>query len=168
MALLETKMIQVANEPSNINEVNNEWGSFGWSVLSLQITHSQDSKTYSRGLDFFTGDKTVETTEINYATITYQRDKKMDNYAQIQALVQQYLALRQEMDDRIDEIEQADLKISLFTLNPLKALKSNVNLVKRVTGKGGISSKARKECVAVMESYLPRLEAIRNQAEMLL
>ncbi len=82
MALMETKIIQVANDPNVINASNEEWGKFGWSVQNIQVTHSQDTKTYTKTFtDYVYGDKTVETTTINYATITYQRDKHMTNYA---------------------------------------------------------------------------------------
>ena len=50
MAITETKIIQVKNSPEIINNANNEWGQFGWSVLNIQITHSQDTKTYTKGL----------------------------------------------------------------------------------------------------------------------
>ncbi len=91
MAILETKIIQVSNSPEIINSFNEENGSFGWSVQNIQVTHSQDTKTYTKTLwDVYSGDKTVETTTINYATITYQRDKKMDNYDRIAALEREY------------------------------------------------------------------------------
>ena len=78
--MIETKVIQVANYPSTINENNRIWSEFGWSVLSVQVTHSQNTKTYTDGLGWYTGESTVETTTINYATITYQRDTAMCNY----------------------------------------------------------------------------------------
>lgn len=92
MAITETKIIQVKNSPEIINNANNEWGQFGWSVLNIQITHSQDTKTYTKGLmDYIYGDKTVETTTINYATITYQRDKTIPNYRKIIELEKEYI-----------------------------------------------------------------------------
>lgn len=94
--MMETKIVQVNNNPATINQCNEEWGSFGWNVLSVQVTHSQDTKTYSRGMDYYTGDKTVETTTINYATITYQRDKEMPNYTQIVELEKRYRNLMDE------------------------------------------------------------------------
>ena len=90
MAITETKMIQVPNNESVVNESNERWGCFGWNVLSVQVTHSQDSKTVTQGLDYYTGDSTVITTTIEYVTITYQRDKGMKNYAQIVALEKEY------------------------------------------------------------------------------
>ena len=98
MAMTETKIVQVENSPSTINSMNNTWGHFGWSVLNVQVTHSQDSRTYTRGLDYFTGDKTVETTTINYATITYQRDKEMYNYRKIVALENEYMNCLDKID----------------------------------------------------------------------
>lgn len=95
MAIIETKIIQIDNSPSTINDANEEWGHFGWVVQNVQVTHSQDTRTYTKGLDYYTGDKTVETTTINYATITYQRDKQMPNYSK---LVQLEAAYSQVLD----------------------------------------------------------------------
>ena len=164
MVLAETKMIQVANDPTTINQTNQEWGSFGWSVLNLQITHTQDSKTYTRGLDFFTGDSTVETTTINYATITYQRDKKMDNYAEIVRLENEYLAIMAERDEKLAEIEYKDKKISLL----FGGVKDMINMVKRITGNASLSKKANAEFEKVIAAYQPRLNQLRMQAEALL
>lgn len=87
MGMMETRIVQVENSPEAINRSNDVWGIFGWTVLSVQITHSQNTKTYTKGiLDYYSGDKTVETTTINYATITYQRDKDMPNYKRLAAL----------------------------------------------------------------------------------
>ena len=96
MGAMETKIVQVNNNPETINRCNEEWGNFGWYVLSVQVTHSQDTKTYSKGMDYYTGDKTVETTTINYATITYQRDKGMRNYSEIVELENEYHSLENE------------------------------------------------------------------------
>ena len=106
MAVTETKIIQVDNEPEVINQSNELWGSFGWNVLNVQVTHSQDTKTYTKGLDYYTGDKTVETTTINYATITYQRDKGIPNYRQIAALEKEYA----EIDEQLDALYFVDSK----------------------------------------------------------
>ncbi len=105
MALLETKIIQVKNDPSSINQSNEEWGHFGWSVQNVQVTHSQNTKTYKKELfdvirdgptpgDPFNEGLTVETTTINYATITYQRDKHMTNYHELAQLESEYWGLR--------------------------------------------------------------------------
>lgn len=94
MGVMETKVIQVRNDPEEINRSNEEWGRFGWSVLSIQVTHSQNTKTYTKGFDYYTGDKTVETTTINYATITYQRDKEGKNYSRFAELEKEYQSLR--------------------------------------------------------------------------
>lgn len=98
MAITETKIIQVQNSPEIINNANTEWGQFGWSVLNIQITHSQNTKTYTKGLmDYYYGDKTVETTTINYATITYQRDKTISNYHKIVELEKEYIDIAEKL-----------------------------------------------------------------------
>ena len=87
----ETKIVQVDNDPSVINATGEFWATFGWSIANVQITHSQDTRTYTKGFaDYYTGMKTVETTTINYATITLQRDKGISNYHQIAALQKEY------------------------------------------------------------------------------
>ena len=85
MALLETKVLQVENDQETITDTSNLMGSFGWTVLSVQVTHSQNTKTYG-----MTDINTVETTTINYATMTMQRDKHMPNYAEIARLEDEY------------------------------------------------------------------------------
>lgn len=92
MAIMETKIIQVKNDPEIINEFNETWGHFGWSTLSVQITHSQNTKTYTEPLNYGTGIDTVETTTINYATITYQRDKAMAGYSRLTELEKEYFS----------------------------------------------------------------------------
>lgn len=96
MAIMETKIVQVTNSPESIDASNSVWESFGWNVLSVQVTHSQNTKTYTaHASDNY---NTVETTTINYATITYQRDKQMANYAAIKELEEEFQSLQREID----------------------------------------------------------------------
>ena len=88
--MLETKVIQVANNPNVLNRTNEIWGSFGWNVSNVQVTHSQNTRTYTSGFGHWTGDSTVETTTINYATVTYQREKNMENYDRVVELENEY------------------------------------------------------------------------------
>ena len=77
---IQTEVIQVANKPQIIHEVNAEAAIWGWSVLNIQITEQKIVKEGdSHGRESVFGDKYIITTEvitehINYATITYQRD----------------------------------------------------------------------------------------------
>lgn len=98
--MLETKVIQVRNDPQTINEVNAIWGSFGWEVINVQITYSQNTETYTKLLDYVvgTGVNTVETTTVNYATITYQRDTAGVLYAQKAALEREFQSVLNKMD----------------------------------------------------------------------
>ena len=163
MTLTETKIIQVANDPSTINDTNSEWGSFGWSVMSVQITHSQDTKTFTRGLDFFTGDSTVETTTINYATITYQRDRRMQHYEEIVGLEKQYLAVKEKTDEKIDRIMYDDQKPTLFNLTkPLDVW------LKKKMGMNPLSKSARATCAQIAAQSQTELDSLRRQAEKLL
>lgn len=99
MSIMETRIVQVKNEPAVINRTNEAWSKWGWSVLSVQVTHSQNTKTYQDGWQYGSSEMTVETTTINYATITYQRDKEMRNYTQIATLQNEY----ETVEERIEE-----------------------------------------------------------------
>jgi len=181
MALTETMVIQAANEPMTINNMNNEWGSFGWSVLNIQVTHSQDSRTYTKGLDYLTGDLTVETTTINYATITYQRDRKFPNRDQIVEYEREYIRLRQELAGEVARIEkeERDKQLSGFNitykdqmLHPLKSMKKSwgslFSLGKELMGMDTRSSATIQRSNELTREYAARLEAIREKAEELL
>jgi len=183
MALTETMIIQTANDPVTINNMNNEWGCFGWSVLSIQITHSQDSRTYTRGLDYLTGDLTTETTTINYATITYQRDRQLPNRAQIAALQQQYNQLRQELADEVARIQQADYSQQakdLFSTtrkdlfrHPVQTYKKQwgavFNIGKKLFTEGNAySDETVQRTNDLTNQYAIRLNEIRQEAESLL
>lgn len=98
--MIETKVIQVRNDPNTINEVNGIWGSFGWKVINVQITFSQNTETYTKLLDYLagTGVNTVETTTVNYATITYQRDTSEASYSQKASLERDFQGILEKMD----------------------------------------------------------------------
>lgn len=89
---IETKVMQVQNRESVINDTNEAMSCFGWNVLNVQITHNQNTKTFSSAWDQLGGNQTqtVETTTINYATITYQRDKSLTHYSEIVALEEEF------------------------------------------------------------------------------
>ncbi len=103
MGMMETKIVQVKNDPETINNCNEIWGKFGWNVLSIQVTHTQNTKTYTAWYQYNTGDATVETTTINYATITYQRDKGMENYTQLAKLENEFRGLI-ENDVKLEDV----------------------------------------------------------------
>ena len=113
MAITETRVVQVPNDPEVINASNEAWRRWGWTVLNVQVTHSQDSKvtggTTYYGEAYGVTINNVETTTINYVTITYQRDTGMTNYAQIAELQKEYdlveITVKVELDKRIVEVE---------------------------------------------------------------
>lgn len=118
--MTETKVMQVRNDVDDINECNEMMGKFGWKVLSVQVTHSQNTKTYTGVYDYGTGNQTVETTTINYATITYQRDRDMRNYAQIAALEQEYDLVATEihnMKEKMVEERQVNWLFVIFLIS---------------------------------------------------
>lgn len=100
MALMETKIIQIENSPYTLNRYNEIMGWFGWNVLNVQITHSQNTETYSSMLHYLAEDgiQTVKTTTINYATVTYQRDKGMANYYRIKEIEEEYQSVVQRIN----------------------------------------------------------------------
>lgn len=97
MGVMETKIIQVDNDPRMINAANEAWARWGWSVLNIQVTHSQNTREYQDWAQYGSNEVTVETTTINYATITYQRDKGMPCYDSISELEREY----DLVDDRV-------------------------------------------------------------------
>lgn len=101
MKNVETKVMQVRNSTEVINQYNNDQSCFGWEVMNVQITHSQNTKTYSSAWDILGGNETatVETTTINYATITYKRDSNMPHYEEIVSLERKYDSIIQAMAD---------------------------------------------------------------------
>ena len=109
MGVMETKIVQVENDPRVINTSNEAWGRWGWSVLNVQVTHSQNTKEYQDWTQYGSNQVTVETTTINYATITYQRDKGMPNYERIAELEQEYHQVydrtQEEFKERRAELE---------------------------------------------------------------
>lgn len=82
MAIMETVTIQTVNEPTKINQLHERYSLFFWNVLNVQVTHVRDSH-----LEFKDFGETVQvksvTTNIEYATITYERDKLMPHYDEI-------------------------------------------------------------------------------------
>lgn len=165
--MIETKVIQVANDPDVLNRVNEFWGKFGWAVTNVQITHSQDTRTYTSGWDYYTGENTVETTTINYATITYQRDKEMRNYAQLAALQQEY----ENVISEIDSLEMATKTkyfpgiiqtIILLAIWPMGLLYIAYKIYETVK-----KAKLKKESASKIERNRARLNEIVQQADML-
>ena len=75
---LETKFVQVPNDPSTINAINNLAAVWGWTVQSIQVTDSKvsyEGDSYGWVTDYGTHiRKEIITEHTNYASITYQRD----------------------------------------------------------------------------------------------
>lgn len=95
---IETKVIQLANDTTAIQQRNESEALWGWSVLSVQITDQKVIKEGdSHGHESYGGDKYIVTTEVvtehtNYATITYQRDLDDARTAKLVELEKQYNA----------------------------------------------------------------------------
>ena len=167
MAIAETKILQVENSPSVINQSNNEWGHFGWNVLGVQVTHSQDTKTYTKGLDYYTGDKTVETTTINYATITYQRNKEMPNYRKIVALENEYISTLEQIDSIYSATPDGTInfKIALISLLVWPVCVGYIvyKIMQKVKASSYIAENSSK-----VEALKARCMQLMNEAEALL
>ena len=102
---LETKVIQVPNDPRQIDDTNKVMDVFGWTVQGIQIT---DRKTVregnSRGRidnDGIHVETDVYTEHANYATITYQRD--LDDPA-----IKKLASLEKEYDEPF-QMDPADM-----------------------------------------------------------
>lgn len=115
MGVIETKIIQVKNDPQIINAANEAWGRWGWSVLNIQVTHTQNTREYQNWAQYGSNEVTVETTTINYATITYQRDKGIAGYNRLLELEQEYDQVDQrisaQFQARREELWQAEQKL---------------------------------------------------------
>lgn len=90
----ETKVIQVANAPSEINAVNASQALWGWSVMSVQITdrktvYDGDTTGYVDELGLHATTQRITETA-NYATITYSRDLDAPNTAELRRLEKEY------------------------------------------------------------------------------
>lgn len=91
---LETKFVQVPNNPKTINAINNLAAVWGWTVQSIQVT---DSKVSYEGDSYgwvssYGAHVTREiiTEHTNYASITYQRDMDSPKYAELSRLEAEY------------------------------------------------------------------------------
>lgn len=91
---LETKFVQVKNDPNVINAINNLAAIWGWTVQNVQVT---DNKVTYEGnstgwVNEYGAHITTEviTEHTNYASITYQRDMDHPNYARLRALEEDY------------------------------------------------------------------------------
>lgn len=107
----ETKVIQVANSPREINAANASNALWGWSVMSVQITdrktvYDGDTTGYVDELGVHATTQRITET-VNYATITYVRDLDAPNAAELRRLENEYnnqtgMAVRYGME-RSDE-----------------------------------------------------------------
>ncbi len=124
---LETEVIQVPNEPSEINALNEIEAAWGWSVQSVQVTEFKDSHyggtTGTIDSTGYHGTTTIITEHTNYATITYQRDQDMPHYIQICALENEYRecekknflnASEQQKEDECNRLSDAKYRDMLF------------------------------------------------------
>ncbi len=90
----ETKVVQVANSPSEINAINASQALWGWSVMSVQITdrktvYDGDTTGYVDELGVHTTTQRITETA-NYATITYTRDLDAPNAKELSRLETEY------------------------------------------------------------------------------
>ena len=108
--MIETKVLRVENTESSINSVGRTRGCFGWTVTNVQVTHSENTKTYSSAWDQIGGNQTqtVETNIVDYATITLQRDTAMANYMKIVDLEEEYERLANQEETLSATVEKGD------------------------------------------------------------
>ena len=83
----ETKFIQV--HPQAVEDTIEVWHSFGWEMVGApQEIYNKDSHLEQRGDTQYS---VTETT--HYVKITFQRDNKMPNYAELVSLERKYDAI---------------------------------------------------------------------------
>ena len=158
---IETKVMQIENRESVINKTNEIMSCFGWDLMNIQITHSQNTKTYSSAWDQIGGNQsqTVETTTINYATVTYQRDKTMEHYAEIVELEERYFELETEIATCRKERDRKE------TLGCLSMLIWPIAVYKLI--KNRTLSNADEELNDRINKYLNEQKDILNRAQAL-
>lgn len=97
---LETKFVQVPNDPSYINAINNLAAVWGWTVQSIQVTDSKvsyEGDSYGWVSDYGAHVSTEIITEhTNYASITYQRNIDDPKHAKLSEFETAY----NECDDK--------------------------------------------------------------------
>lgn len=129
---IETKIMRVENSESIINETNRLMGYFGWDTSNVQITNSQSSRTYSSAWDQIGGNQTqtVETTVINYATVTYQRDKNIAHRDQLCELEDEFWrvdeSLKECKNQKLNDEMGWFFKLFLWPLAILKYLRAKI------------------------------------------
>lgn len=96
--MIETKVLRVENDEDVINDVGRERICFGWTVANVQVTHSENTKTYSSVWDQIGGNRsqTVETNIVDYATVTLQRDTALTHYMELVDLEEEYDGLAEQ------------------------------------------------------------------------
>lgn len=90
MALKETITIQTVNNPKVINELHERYAVFFWNVLHVQITHDMDSHLEFRDAGFGNIEIRNAKSNVEFATITYERDKLIPYYDAIKATEAKY------------------------------------------------------------------------------
>ena len=163
--MIETKVLRVENTESAINSVGRTRGCFGWTVTNVQVTHSENTKTYSSAWDQIGGNQTqtVETNIVDYATITLQRDTALEHYMDLVDLEEEYDHLAEQAEDfrtAVEKNEQSEFWTNLFLNGPVGRIIANK------------IRKGKREEAAVAETELnqinSRMQEILRQARSLL
>lgn len=157
--MIETKVLRIENDEDVINQTSQDRAHFGWTITNVQVTHSENTKTYSSVWDQIGGNQsqTVETHVVDYATVTLQRDTVMPHYAELKELEKEYeecVAMKDSVQQRAERSANMGCLFYLFwpwSLLFKKKLEENDDRV----------AKDR-------ESVEKRLDEIFNKAEALL
>ena len=118
---LETKFVQVPNDPSTINAINNLAAVWGWTVQSIQVTDSKvsyEGDSYGWVTDYGVYvRKEIVTEHTNYASITYQRDMDIKNYTQLCAYEESYNDCDRTTylaSDELAQMQDAESKMNAY------------------------------------------------------
>ena len=163
--MIETKVVRIENSEEAMNETSKVRGCFGWTVANVQVTHSENTKTYSSVWDQIGGNRsaTVETNIVDYATVTLQRDTALTHYMDLVDLEEEYDALIEKAEEFravMDKNNNAESLMSLLLDGPLGRM-----MTRRAREE---KSRAAAQAQAELDKVQARMKDILRQARSML
>lgn len=110
MAIKETVTIQTVNVPTTINQIHERYALFFWNALNVQVTHVRDSHLEFKDVGDAVQVSSV-TTNIEYATVTYERDKLMPYYDEVVIAEKELDACEEELNNKRKHLSDIDTKL---------------------------------------------------------
>lgn len=162
--MIETKVMRIENTEECINQIGRERVCFGWTVTNVQVTHSENTKTYSSVWDQIGGNRsqTVETNIVDYATVTLQRDTALAHYMELVDLEEEY----DELSEQAVNLRSAiDKKESGSWISDLAIMPWDRLLAKKLRKK---PEEEAAQLRTQLEQVENRMEAVLRQGRSLL